>query len=103
MSHQVDQPETQVEQPIEQPIEEAPKPPRRTRGKTRYQEKHQIQSISKIILKKTKPNLYVDENQINCPLCNKKSFMHNLKRHQDFKSCRLFKLEQEKHQQTISL
>ena len=98
-----DQPETQVEQPIEQPIEEAPKP-RRTRGKNKIPAKTLDPNYFKdYYINKTKPNLYIDENQINCPLCNKKSYMHNLRRHQESKSCRLFRLEQEQHQQTISL
>jgi hypothetical protein len=97
-----DQPEPQVEQPTEQ-VEE-PKPPRRTRGPNKIPGKTSDPNYFKDYYKnKTKPKVYVEENKINCPLCNKKTYLHTLKRHQGSKSCRLYRLEQEQHQQTISL
>ena len=98
-----DQPETQVEQPIEQPIEEAPKP-RRTRGPNKIPAKTLDPNYFKEYYhNKTKAKLYTEEKHINCPHCNKQTYAHTLKRHLASKSCRLFRLEQEQHQQTISL
>ena len=91
-----DQPETQVEQPTEQPIEqveEAPKP-KRTRGPNKKPCKTADPNYFKdYYINKTKPNLYIKENVTVCPCCNKQIFVHNMKRHQNTKSCQLVKLQ----------
>ena len=83
---QVEQPTEQVEQPTEQ-VEQLPKP-KRTRGPNKKQCKTADPNYFKdYYINKTKPNLYIDENEITCSFCNKKIFVHNTKRHQKTKSC----------------